>query len=238
MKKIEQKLAGDPRVIDVGTFIGAGGPRFYLPVNPEFPWAGFGQLIINTPTFDDVNSLVAELQPYVHKNFPQAMIRIRKYTVGPGDTWPFELRISGPAEADLGTLRRLGEQGMAILNDSPHAKNVRTDMRNRVQKVVADYDQERARWSSITRAQIAEATRRAYDGTPVGRYREGDDMLLIIVRDSEADRRRAAGNLEAIQASPEGVTFQHFVQRSLINLKQWNCHRVMNFSGMVNMTVP
>lgn len=195
-------MNGDPRVTCVGAFIGAGGPRFYLPVDPEFPWPEFGQLIVNTPTFADVNSLSAELEPLLKEQFPQAMTRVRKYTVGPGDTWPFELRISGPAEADLATLRRLGEEGMAILNDSPRAKHVRTDMRQRVQKIVADYDQERARWSAASRADVAEATRRVYDGMPVGRYREGDDLFPIILRNTEVERRQAAGNLDVIQVRP------------------------------------
>ena len=73
---------------------------------------------------------------------------------------PFELRITGPAEADLGTLRRLAEEGMAILEKSPYARHVRTDMRQPVQKVVADYDEERARWSVVSRADIAESTLR------------------------------------------------------------------------------
>ena len=202
LKKIEAELIGDPRVKDVGTFVGAGGPRFYLPVNPEFPWAEFGQLIVNTRTFADVQSLTKELEPKLAAEFPQAMTRVRKYTVGPGETWPFELRISGPAEADLETLRRLGEEGMDILKASPLAKQVRTDMRERVQKVVADYDPERARWSAVSRANIAEATRRAFDGTPVGRLREGDTMVPIIVRDAEDDRRRTPGNLDLVQVSP------------------------------------
>jgi len=202
LRQIEELLDGDPRVASVGTFIGAGGPRFYLPVNPEFPWQEFGQLIVNTPDFDSVQSLTVELEPKLNEMFPHAMTRVRKYTVGPGDTWPFELRISGPAEADLGTLRRLGNEGMDILKASPLAKHVRTDMRQQVQKVVAEVDQERARWSAISRARIGEATRRAYDGTLVGLFRDGDDMLPIIVRDVEEDRQRAAGNLDAIQVQP------------------------------------
>ncbi len=202
LRQIEDRLVDDPRVKDVGAFIGAGGPRFYLPVDPEFPWAGFGQLIVNTPTFADVNSLVAELEPALKEEFPQAMIRVRKYTVGPGDTWPFELRISGPAEADLATLRRLGEEGVAILEASPNAKHVRTDMRNPVQKVVAEVNQERARWSAVSRAEIGAATLRAYDGLPIGRFRDGDDVMPIIVRNSEEERRTAASNLDTLQVSP------------------------------------
>ncbi len=202
MAEIEQMLMGDERVTNVGSFIGAGGPRFYLPVNPEFPWAEYGQLIINTPDYDSVVSLIEEFEPKLKEQFPQAMIRVRMYTVGPADTWPFEYRIAGPAEADLAELRRLGEEGMDILRESPYSKHIRTDMREPVQKVVARVDQERARWAGVSRASIGEATRRAYDGTPVGLYREGDTMLPIIVRNSEEERQRVAGNLDILQVQP------------------------------------
>lgn len=62
-----------------------------------------------------------------------------------------------------------------------------------------DYDQERARWSAVFRAAIGEATRRAYDGVPVGLYREGDDCLPIIARSVEEDRQRALGELDVLQ---------------------------------------
>ncbi|MGD8957469.1 MAG: efflux RND transporter permease subunit, partial [Chromatiaceae bacterium] len=201
-KGIEDKLVDDPRVKDVATFIGAGGPRFYLPVDPEFPYPEYAQLIVNTQTFDDVNSLVTEIEPWLNEQHTEALTRVRKYTVGPGDDWPFELRISGPAEADLGTLRRLANEGMAILKDSPLAKHVRTDMRQQVQKVVVDYDQERARWSGITRENIALSARGAYDGAPVGVYREGDTLLPIIARYVEEDRKRVSGELDVIQVQP------------------------------------
>jgi multidrug efflux pump subunit AcrB len=91
---------------------------------------------------------------------------------------------------------------MAILKKSPYAKHVRTDMRQRTQKVVAEYDQERARWSVTTRGDIADATRRAYDGTPVGLYREGDSLMPIIARNVEKDRQRASAELDLVQVRP------------------------------------
>jgi multidrug efflux pump subunit AcrB len=202
MAEIEKMLIGDERVLNVGAFVGAGGPRFYLPVNPEFPWAEYGQIIINTPDYDSVVSLIEEFEPKLKEQFPQAMIRVRMYTVGPGDTWPFEFRIAGPAEADLAELRRLGEEGKAILRDSPYATHIRTDMRDPVQKIVARVDQERARWAGVSRASIGEATRRAFDGTPVGLYREGDTTLPIIVRNTDEERARVAGNLDILQVQP------------------------------------
>ncbi len=188
MAKIETMLLDDPRVDNVGSFIGAGGPRFYLPVNPEYPWAEYGQLVVNTLDYESVVSLIEEYEPLLKEKFPQAMVRVRMYTVGPGDTWPFEFRISGPAEADLATLRRLGNEGMDLLRASPYTKHIRTDMREPVQKVVAQVDQERARWSAVSRARIGEATRRAYDGTPVGLYRDGNRILPIRMRAPQAER--------------------------------------------------
>jgi multidrug efflux pump subunit AcrB len=200
--QIEQKLVDDPRVRNIGTFIGMGGPRFYLPVDPEFPYPEYVQLIVNTHTFSDVDPLYAELEPWLNENFSQGLTRVRKYTVGPGDDWPFELRISGPAQADPGILRGLAEEGMAILEESGLARHIRTDIRQPVQKVVADYDEARARWSGVSRENIAEATRRSYDGTPVGLYRQGDALYPIILRNLEEERQRAAAELDLVQVQP------------------------------------
>ena len=46
--------------------------------------------------------LAVDIEPWLKENIP-VMTRVRLYDVGPADTWKFEARISGPAEADLGT---------------------------------------------------------------------------------------------------------------------------------------
>ncbi len=202
IKDIEARLASDERVKNVGTFVGMGGPRFYLPVDPEFPYPEYAQLIVNTPSFAEVDPLIADIEPWLNANFPEALTRVRKYTVGPGDDWPFELRITGPAEADLAVLRGLGEEGMAILKNSPYAKHVRTDMRQQVPKVVADYNLERARWSGVSRSDIARATQRSFDGAPVGLYREGDTLIPIVAREIAENRAQSAAQLELVQVRP------------------------------------
>ena len=202
LRVIEEKLANDDRIKNFGTFIGAGGPRFYLPVDPEFNYASYAQIIVNTPSFAEVDPLVNDLEPWLNENVPGALTRVRKYTVGPGDTWQFEARITGPAEADLSTLRQLGEKGMAILRDSPFSRHVRTDMRQRTQKVVLDFNQEESRWTGISRENVAQSTSRAWDGLPVGIYRDGDKTLPIISRNEDSDRQRTAAELDVITVLP------------------------------------
>lgn len=202
LKPIEEKLMQSSHVKNVSTFIGGGPPRFYLPVNPELPYETYAQLIVNTPGFKDVDKTIAEIEPWLEDEFPQALIRIRKFSVGPADTWKIEARFSGPADADPKILRSLANQGVAILHASPLAKEVRTDWRQRVKKVVAKYDQKRGRWAAITRRDIANSTKRSYDGLIVGLYREKADLYPIILRHTQEERQNAASNLDLIQVLP------------------------------------
>jgi multidrug efflux pump subunit AcrB len=202
IEPIEARLNKDDRVDSVSSFIGAGGPRFYLPLDPELPYASYAQLVVNTKSLEGVDALIADLEPWVTEAVPQAMVRLRKYTAGPGNTWQFEARFSGPAEADLNVLRDLARQGKKILQSSPYAKEVRTDMRQRVLKLVPEYDQETGRWTATSRSDIGHATKFAYDGLPVGLYREGDDLYPIIVRRIEEERRRLSDEFDLLQVTP------------------------------------
>ena len=66
-------------------------------------------------------------------------------------------------------------------------------MRQPQQKIVVKYAQDRARWAAVSRTNIAMATSRAYDGAPIGLYREGDDIYPIIARGVSGERARDGG---------------------------------------------
>ena len=202
LKALETHVLDQPQVTNVSTFIGQGPPRFYLPVDPELPYAAYAQLVVNTHSYKEIDALIAAIEPWMEANVPQALTRVRKYGVGPSDTWKFEARFSGPANADLATLRAIGEQGTALLEQSPLAKEVRTDMRQRVKKIVPEYNQERGRWAATSRQDIANATRRAYDGLVVGLYREDEDLYPIMLRNTDQERRRIAAHLGTLQVLP------------------------------------
>lgn len=203
VKTIENKLLRESGVTSVSTFIGQGPPRFYLPVESELSFPAYAQLIVNTATSSDVDRLVDNLIVWSEKNIPEALVRVRKYATGASNNWKFAARFSGPANADPAVLRQLADQGMAILRASPYAKEIRTDWRQRVLQVVPEYNQERARWAGISRLDVAQTFRRAYDGVPVGLYRESDNLIPIIMRQPQQERELAAVNLPLLQvASP------------------------------------
>ena len=201
-KDIEKKLIEDQMVKSVSSFIGGGPPRFYLPVDPEMPYQSYGQIIVNTRTLKSIDAVMGDIDPWLKENKPYALTRIRKYGVGSFNDWKIEARFSGPAEADPDILRTLAEKGKAILEASPWAKEVRSNWRQRVRKIVPVYSQERGRWSGVSRDDLARATKRAYDGLPVGQFREGDDLIPIVLRHQDDERQTAATSLETLQVLP------------------------------------
>jgi len=202
LQGLEAELLQQEGVTAVSTFIGSGPPRFYLPVDPEDAYTSYGQLIVNTETLDDIDAVMAYITPWAQEHRPQAMVRVRKYGVGAFDDWKVEARFSGPAEADPQVLRAIAAKALAILEDNPHALNPQTDWRQKVRKLVPEYNQERARWAGVTRDDLASATKRAFDGVPVGQYREGDDLIPIVIRSPEAERKLAAVELDVVQVIP------------------------------------
>ncbi len=203
IKLAEEWLMNHPDVTQVTSFQGKGPPRLYLPVDPELPhYNNYVQMTVNTPTFDEINPLIAEFEPWIKEAYPDIVTRVRKYGVGPSDTWKFEWHITGPAEADVAFLREIGEKAKAILRKEPRAREIKTSLMNRRERIVPVYDQPRARWAGITREDIAHATKRAYDGQQVGLYREGDDYYPILLRHAPEERFAAVENLEVLQVKP------------------------------------
>jgi len=198
IKTLEEKLLNDERVDYITSFIGAGPPRFYLPVEPEGNNPSYAQIIVDMHDRKDIDGLIEELTPWLADNYSDAIVPMRKYGVGPSNTWAFEFRVSGPALADPNDLRAIAYKGFELLEQEPLSGLYQADWRQRTQVIEPKFNQERARWSAITRSDIANTTKRAYDGRIIGLYREQDDLIPIIMRNTESERQKV-GALDVLQ---------------------------------------
>jgi len=195
---IEDKLEADDRVTGIASFIGAGPPRFYLPVDPEPTNPAYAQVVVNVEDYREIPDIAVELQGWMAENLPEAQAFIRKFGVGPSYSWPFEVRFIGPADADPTELRAIGDRAVALLDNHPWTKVARTDWREQVWTAVPNYDQDRARWTGVTPEDLGRTTKRAYDGRKIGLYREGDELIPILLRHIEEDTT-AVDNFELLQ---------------------------------------
>ena len=182
LEGIEKKLLADSRVEAVASFIGAGPPRFYLPVDPEPLSPNYGQLVVNLHDHRDVGALMDELAPWVREHYPQAQVLLRPFAVGPGLTWKFEARISGPALASGDTLRALAAKGEAILRQSPLTGDAQTNWQQRVLKFEPLFNDARARWAGVTREDVVRGIKQSLEGWTIGVFNQEDEALPIVLR--------------------------------------------------------
>ncbi len=195
---MEKKFQGAKNVQSVSSFIGAGPPRFYLPVDPELLYSNYGQLLINFNAYQDIDPFIAEQADWLQQEFPEGLVRIRKYNVGPGDSWKFELRILGPYDADLSELRKAGTDLLSKIKQSPLGTDWRLDVMNPVKMLKTEYDQKRARSADVSREDIANALKRGYDGLNIGLYREKNKLYPIQWRSKEEERNTLLQHIETL----------------------------------------
>lgn len=200
---MEKKFSNASRVTSVSSFIGAGPPRFYLPVDPEFIFPNYAQLLINFENYRDIDPFITENLTYLQDTFPEALIRIRKFNVGPGDPWKFELRVLGPSTTHLGKLRKIGEELLANTRQSSLGTDWRLDMMNPVRELIFDYDQKRARYVNISRENIGNALLRGYDGLNIGLYREKNKLYQIQWRNTLDERNALLNHFDTLPVRGE-----------------------------------
>lgn len=196
--QMENKFKEDKSVENVSSFIGAGPPRFYLPVDPEFIYSNYGQLLINFKSYQDINPFIAQHSQWLQNEFPEALVRIRKYNVGPGDAWKFELRVLGPYDANPAELRDVGSGLLSKIQTSPLGTDWRLDIMNPIRQLKFDYDQKRARSTDISREDIANSLKRGYDGLNIGLYREKNKLYKIQWRNTEEERMTLLSHLDTL----------------------------------------
>jgi multidrug efflux pump subunit AcrB len=206
VKRVEDKLNGNEDVRSVMTFVGQGPPRFYLPVEPEMFNSSYAQVLVNVKDSEGVNRLIRELQPWFNANFSDSVPLLRRYALGPGETWKVEARFISSGDGDPEILRAIGNEAMKRVADNPLMRYARLDWRQQSKVVKAQYNQNRARWAGVSRGDVADAMHHAYDGIRIGTYREGDESLPIVVRQQYEDRSQASGQLEAVQVRAQYST--------------------------------
>ena len=190
----EKALLEREGVTHVTTQIGGGSPRFLLTYSPESNYGSFAQTLVDVDDYRVIPAIVDDVQDEMEALFPQAIIQVREFVLGPSTGGKIQLRISGPDPAEL---RRLAAKVEAIMLDDPYTQYVRNEWRSKIKVVRPQMSEAQANRAGITRPDIAAAIATAVEGTKVGIYRERDELLPIIAR-APASERVDLDNLGAI----------------------------------------
>ena len=187
--EVEAYLSGLDPVTHVTTVVGRGAMRFLLTYSPEKADTSYTQFLVDVDDFAAVDRLIPDIQIHLDGTYPQATTVAFKFALGPGEPGKIRARVMGP---DSTVLRSLANQVEAIFLADPGTIGVRTDWRNKVKTVTPVIAEEQASLNGITGRDVALALRQGFEGAPVGVYREGDDLLPVILRASDAQRTDVA----------------------------------------------
>ena len=172
-------------VTGVTAMTGTGGLRFLLTYSPENDDDAYGILFVDVDDYRKIPDLMARAEELALDVAPDALVYGQKFVLGPGDAQKIQFRILGP---DPKVLRRAAERALAIMREDGGFKEIQTDWRNRVDVMVPDIADDRARKLGVTRSDIARSLKQATEGLTVGCYREGDETLPIVVRAPACER--------------------------------------------------
>lgn len=118
---------------------------------------------------------------------------------GRGGGKKIEAGFKGP---DSHVLRQLAEQAKAIMHNDPNLIAVQDDWRQQVPVLQPVYSAQEAQRLGLTTQEISAAIAQTLNGRNVGVYREGNDLIPLIVRAPENERHheRAIENSEVFSA--------------------------------------
>ena len=182
-------------VVNVQTSIGAGGLRYMLIYDSEQPNSAYGQLLVRTEDYRQINALMGTVEQHISSRFPNAQAKVWRFVVGPGGGSKIEATFSGP---NPDVLRGLADQAKAVMVADGGAMSIKDNWRQQIPSIQPIYSHAKGQRASISRSDLANALETNFSGRSIGVYREDDDLIPIIER-APINERVGIDNIQNIQ---------------------------------------
>tara|TARA_R100001377_G_scaffold21441_1_gene11336 strand:+ start:232 stop:3309 length:3078 start_codon:yes stop_codon:yes gene_type:complete len=189
MKDIFAWLEDDTRfdfIESYSAYVGFSGPRFVMSLNPEDPAQNKGFMVLNVKDETDISATVLRLDEQIEHDFPNVSARVKKMFLGPSDSSTIKIQVKGP---DKDIIYKKAQQIMAVLHNVPSTLDIRTDWENLITKIDVQIDQHRAKRSGLTSEEIAQALDAYFSGSKITEFREGDNIIPVVLRAEQAERQ-------------------------------------------------
>jgi multidrug efflux pump len=186
-RRLEAMLAGKQGVESHVAYVGTGSPRFYLPLDQQLPAANFAQFVILASDIEARERLRRWLIDDVATRFPSLQLRVTRLENGPPVGYPVQFRVSGE---HLDEAQRIAREVMEKVRAHPAVRNVNLDWSEPSKVVRLRIDQDRARALGVSSATLARFLQGSLSGTRVSEYREGNELVDILLRGPAEERSR------------------------------------------------
>lgn len=183
--EIDRVIGAD--VTSYTTFVGAGGPRFWLSVVPEQEAAAYAQVMVHARDRRRTAALAERLRRELPPRMAAARVRVNQLETGPPIGVPVQVRVSGP---DITTLRHLGEQVKGLLREFPGTTDVYDDWDPEILRLGLKVDPERANLAGVTNQAVASTMNGALSGVSATSIRVRDRRIPVVLKLRPDERSR------------------------------------------------
>lgn len=191
---LNEKADNEGLVFSAAT-IGQGAPRFTLTYMVEKSYESYAQLILRAQNTEQLEQILLDFEDYLRAEQPDVEYKMKPLEMGPTQTAKIEARFSGP---DPVVLRQLAAQARDVLAHDSGVRNLRDNWRQRTKVLETDFNEAAARRLGITKSDVDDVLKRNFTGQTVGVYRDGTELLPIVVR-APANERSDIDNWQELQ---------------------------------------
>ena len=182
-------LKQNPAIERVAASMGATPARYCLVRPMSSGGDSYGELMFDCKDYKTVMKEIPAVRKLLREKYPDAYIRIRKYNFSISTSHTVEVEFAGP---DPAILRDLSAQAENIMRHCPYvdAYSVQNNWKPTSKAFVAEYVEQDALRSGVSRSDAGNALLAATDGMPIGVIHDQEKMLTINlqVRNNDGSR--------------------------------------------------
>jgi len=170
--KVQQQL------VDITTFLGGGGPRFYQSKSPETRAPNYALMVINTSDGKGTPEFANRVRSAAQK-IPGCRIIVALLGMGPGSDAPLGIRIYGPS---LNGIREQAEKLKKLYRTYKGVYGIYDLWGEFAYQVDVDVNEDAATVAGVNNAAVAQTLSALFSGYHLSTYNEGEDKIPIYLR--------------------------------------------------------
>jgi len=231
MKQVEAHLLQQPEVKRISTTFGSTPLRYYLASTSVGPKPNFANILIELTDSKYTKEYEENFDQYMKANYPNAITRTTLFKLSPAVDAAIEIGFIGN---NVDSLVILTNKVLEIMHRDDDLINVRNSWGNKIPVWKPVYSPERAQPLGVSRQSMAQSIQIGTSGMTLGEYREGDQVLPILLKDNTVDSFRINDlrTLPVFGTTQETTTLEQVVsefdfQYKFSNVKDYNRQMVM-----------
>ena len=190
VERFEQRLNGDPRVLQHTAYVGGGIPHFFFASMGEQRNSNYAAVVITAHNNHERDTLFHDVWGWLQTDFPNVKGHVSRFENGPPTGYPVQFRVLGD---DPAVLRGIADKMADIMREHPKTRDIYADWNAIIKTVKLQVDQDKARALGVSSQYLGNGINAMLNGQSVTQFREGDQLIEVLVRAGDVDRTRPDG---------------------------------------------